>query len=106
MPHPIAFDTSLDVNAKIIETTNPRALKIHQGKAARSAAFFCCSGSNSSRFAQYIQKTIEKSAERKKSIGKIGKEYSSCKFRAIDPPFKKLKMKIKTVLATAKSLGF
>ena len=40
MPHPIALDTSLDVNAKIIETTNPRALKIHQGKAARSAAFF------------------------------------------------------------------
>ena len=69
MPHPIALDISLDVNAKIIETTNPRALKIHQGKAARSAAFFCCSGSNSSRFAQYIQKTIEKSAERKKSIG-------------------------------------
>ena len=46
MPHPIALDTSLDVNAKIIETTNPRALKIHQGKAARIAAFFCCSGSN------------------------------------------------------------
>ena len=27
MPHPIALDTSLDVNAKIIETTNPRALE-------------------------------------------------------------------------------
>ena len=102
MPQPIALAASLAVIADVIEAMIAGALNIHQGMAARSAAFLCFAGSSVSLFAQYIQKTIEKSAERKKRIGKIGNEYSSCKLIAMAPPFSNPRIQIKDVLAIAK----
>ena len=106
MPQPIALDASLAVIADIIEPTNDKVLKIHQGIAARSAAFACFSCFRMSLFAQYIQKVIEKSAEIKKRIGKIGSEYSSWKLIVIAPPLSNRRTQIKQVLAIAKCWGF
>ena len=102
MPQPIALAVSLAVIADVIEAMIAVALNIHQGMAARSAAFLCFAGSSVSLFAQYIQKIIEKSAERKKRIGKIGNEYSSCKLNAIAPPLSNPRKQIKQVFTIAK----
>ena len=106
MPQPIALAASLAVIADVIEAMNAGALNIHQGMAARSATFLCFAGSSVSLFAQYIQKVIEKSAEIKKRIGKIGNEYLSWKLIVIAPPLSNRRTQIKQVLAIAKCWGF